>query len=165
MDYLQILTRHCRAACAGLSFNSEPVVSSDRLKSRQQDTGSRKKAGTSLTGVRPLTSASRGAPRSVADAVGRQPYLGSTASGEIPSIERSGSGFEFMEIRIDDLPEERMNFDKHGVKVNNRVRREFEKRALHEQTEFQSKSVPHDPYSESACPSGAAEFYFRHFPR
>lgn len=128
-------------------------MSSDSIKSRQQDMGCRKRSGTSLTGGRPLSSASRGAPRSVADAVGRQPCLGSTASGEIPSIERSGSGFQFMEIKIDDLPEERMNFDKHGVRVNDCVRREFEKRALHEQTEFQSESVPHDPYSESACPS------------
>ncbi len=69
---------------------------------------------------------------------GRTASTGEDAVQELSTIETESSGFQWMEVKIKDLPEQRMALNKQGIKVNERTRIEIQERAMREQAHFEA---------------------------
>ena len=57
---------------------------------------------------------------------------------ELSTIETESSGFQWMEVKIKDLPEPQMKLEKLGIRMSEQLRIEMQERAQHEQTDFQA---------------------------
>jgi hypothetical protein len=69
---------------------------------------------------------------------GRTASTGEDAVQELSTIETESSGFQWMEVKIKDLPEQRMALSNQGIKVHERTRTEIQERAMREQADFEA---------------------------